>query len=194
MTSVLEWGGGCSCCGRETKAELRAQCKNKGRRLPEAHSFALGVLHDAMTQAGAWGPEMFGGDAELVRQTQAVIRGSWLAAKEKLAFLDRLPYLLCRLNEPGVRDRVLSQWDSGAKTFGCPITEEFVGESSPLRGDVLAMQNDGTGMTSRLAEEVNALRQTTIDDTPGDSPHAKMKTSRCGHAPRPGHTKRRPTA
>ena len=51
------------------------------------------------------------------------MRATWSHALEKLEYLDEVLYLLSRLGQPGVRDRVLAQWDEGAKHAGDPVAE-----------------------------------------------------------------------
>ncbi len=108
MTKLLDWVGGCRCHGLETTPAERASCNWKGRRLPEAHAHATSTLRGAMEEVNSWTPEMLRG-YELLRQGQACMRGTFLLSLEKLQFLDELPCLLVRLDQPGVRDRC--QWD-----------------------------------------------------------------------------------
>ena len=133
------------------------------------------VLQGALSEVNTWEAERFGGDRVLLRQAQACMRGSFLLAQEKVAYLDELPWLLARLQEPGVRDKCLLQWEEGAKYAGDSLTEEFLAESAPLRSDLIAMSPDGSGMSDRLWQAVDQLRQIVIGDMPGEGPHATMR-------------------
>jgi hypothetical protein len=176
MTKLLDWVGGCRCHGLETTPAERASCNWKGRRLPEAHAHATSTLRGAMEEVNSWTPEMLGG-YELLRQGQACMRGTFLLSLEKLQFLDELPCLLVRLDQPGVRDRCLQQWDvEGARAACDPVAHEFCGNGpDTFRADLKAMNADGTGMSERLFRAWDSLRASPMDDTLGEGPHAQMK-------------------
>ena len=175
MTDLLEWCGGCRCHGSNSSSSDRAQCLYKGRRLDEAFLHARAHLRLALDEINSWEPRMVGGDIDLLRQIQAVMRGTWMLSCEKIQFLDELPYLLARLHQPGVRDECLRQWEEVSPDAQDSVSAEFLQESSPLRNDILSMGSDGSGMTERLRQAFDSIRQVPIDDTPGESPHAQMK-------------------
>ena len=132
-------------------------------------------LRADLDEVASWTVGFVDGDAVLLRQAQACMRGAWMFAQEKLQHLDELPHLLSRLSEAGIRDRVVAQWAEAAADAHDPVSAEFLDESSPLRADVLAMAADGTGMSKRLRSAWDSLRQVPIDDTPGEGPHASMR-------------------
>ena len=173
LTRLLNWGGGCRCHNAEDPQ--RQECQFKGRLLPEAYPHAMQHLRAALDEVTSWTAGFLDGNAELLRQGQGCMRGAWLLAKEKLQYLDELPYLLSRLNEAGIRDRCVAQWAEAAADAHDPVSAEFLDESSPLRADVLTMAADGTGMSERLRLAWDSLRQIPIDDTPGEGPHARMR-------------------
>ena len=172
-TRLLNWGGGCRCHNAEDPR--RTECKFKGRLLPEAYPHAMQHLRADLDEVTSWTVGFVDGDAVLLRQAQACMRGAWMFAQEKLQHLDELPHFLSRLNEAGIRDRVVAQWAEAAADAHDPVSAEFLDESSPLRADVLAMAADGTGMSKRLRSAWDSLRQVPIDDTPGEGPHASMR-------------------
>ena len=176
MTELLSWGGGCNCHGPQHSKAERDSCKNKGRRIGQAYLHAMNWLRCALEEISAWTPGMLGGDLDLLRQGQACMRATWLMAQDKLRVFDEVPCLLTRLDEPGVRDRCLAQWDAGARDAGDPVAAEFL-EDTPasLRADLVAMTAEGTGMSPRLRAAWDSLRRAPIDDTVGEGPHAQMK-------------------
>ena len=153
----------------------RDACKGKGRLLPEAYPHATETLRNALAEVNSWDHGRLSDDLVLFRQAQACMRGTYLLALEKLQHLDEVPYLLARLDEPGVRDRCLLQWGEGAAGTHVPVSAEFLQEGSPLRRDLLAMNADGSGMSRVLQIAHESLRQCPIDDTPGEGPHASMR-------------------
>ena len=72
----------------------------KGRLLPEAYPHAMLTLKVVLDDVSLWHAGCVQGDVELLRQAQAAMRGTYILAKEKLQYLDDLPYLLARLHQP----------------------------------------------------------------------------------------------
>lgn len=105
LTPLMEWIGGCPCHQRVDGGAK--DCVRKGRRLREAFSHATRVLEAGLVEATAWGPEDYDGDANLWRECQGAVRYTCILAKEKLGYLNKVPYLLARLDEPGLRDQCL---------------------------------------------------------------------------------------
>ena len=175
ITDILEWGGGCECHGRGSTAAERAACMLKGRRMHHAYKHASESLESALAEVRQWDDGQAGGDTNLLRQTQAVVKGTWHAGMEKLAFLNDIPYLLCRLDQDGVRDRCLEQYDAGGRLAGDPVSDEFLADGSSMRQHVIDMSADGTGMHPELARAVASLQMIPIDDVAGEAPHARMK-------------------
>lgn len=176
MTRVLNWGAGCSCHSQAWHTqEERDSCQWKGRRLGEAWQYGMKAMDLALAEIQSWSAADLNDNAELLRQAQACMRGAWLLARDKLAFLDTLPFLLGRLEQAGVRDRVLAQFDECAVNDHDPISVRFLEPGCSFRRDIEAMNPDGSNMSERLANEWEALRRSPIDDTPGESPHARLK-------------------
>ena len=95
----------------------------------------------------------------LVRQMQSCMKGAGLMYQEKLAYLDCIPHLLARLHMPGVRSRCFAQFNEAPEQYQDSGSVEFMGVGSLLRADMLAMSDDGGGMSSRLAEAWGSLRE-----------------------------------
>ena len=87
-------------------------CFKKGRRLPQAHSFAMNPLRDGLAQADAGTVECFDGEREVLDAAQAVVRATFQLRVVKLDYLDRIPYLVARLRQLGVKSRCMTQFAS----------------------------------------------------------------------------------
>ena len=172
MTSLLRWGSGCRCHRADDPG--RADCQFKGRLLPEAFPKAMLHLEEALREIDGWDENVVG-DVPILRSGQAAMRATWLMAKEKLAHYDHIPWLLGRLDQPGVRDRCLLQFAEAPEAKHEPVSLEFLSPASALYEDVTRMHADGTGMSPKLWNAFDSIRQTPIDDTPAEAPHAAMR-------------------
>jgi hypothetical protein len=73
--------------------------------------------------------------------------------RKKLEFIDTIPYLFCRLKEPGVKDRCVAQ-------FARPGDHNNVSNymfSGTFGRMIQDMSSDGTGMAPPLADEVDSI-------------------------------------
>ena len=145
-----------------------------------AYPYATSQLELALNEANGL-EESQVGDTKLVRQMQAAMRMTYLAGLEKLACFDEFPWLLARLDCPGVRDRCIEQWDvGGGREAADPVAAEFLSADGPLRAHLLAMDFSGGGMSPILQAEWRSLQQCPLDDTVGESPHARMRHIQLG--------------
>ena len=96
-------------------------------------------------------------------------------AREKFDYLNTLPWLLTRLNQPGVRDEALRQFESSPPETHHRVTLQFLGAESILRRDVLSMNADGTGLTKELFDAVHGFAFMPMDDAAGERPHAAAR-------------------
>ena len=60
------------------------------------------MLRDALSTANSWTAEDWGGFEALLVSIQGCVRGAFLLGMSKISFLDKIPVLLARLNEPGL--------------------------------------------------------------------------------------------
>lgn len=105
MGGIMRLGHGCICHEQELLVGKAVDCDKKGRRLPQAYSFATEALRRGLEEANSWAPEDQGGDLGAPTQFEACVRGADKLPMRKVGFLDRLPYLLARLGELHVRSR-----------------------------------------------------------------------------------------
>ena len=94
--------------------EKKVECFRKGRRIAKAYSHAMGALRAMKAEADAWTLAIMGGSQQLLTSAQGTIRGIFFLAELQLNSFDCIPFLLSRLNVPGVRDRAIAQYLSTA--------------------------------------------------------------------------------
>lgn len=123
LTGLMNWVGGCSCHDVGDNSAEAKKCTQKGRRLTEAYDKVLQVVTTMLDEANSWPPAHFGGDLELWRECQGAVRFTNLLAREKAAFLDKVPYLLARLSEAsmGTAGQQASQGQGASHT--CSLIE-----------------------------------------------------------------------
>ena len=135
------------------------------------------MLRDALSTANSWTAEDWGGFEALLVSIQGCVRGAFLLGMSKISFLDKIPVLLARLNEPGVRDRCLEQFHAAPVAAHHRVSREFLepGHESGLRPLVDALNHEASNMSARSKSEVDSLARSPIDDAVGEGPHARGK-------------------
>lgn len=172
LGGIMQWGRGCACHEKALRAGADIACDKKGRRLNEAFKFATHELQRGLEEANAWGPKSTSSGGSFWLECQAAVRATFELGTRKIKFLDKVPYLLARLAEPGVRQRCLDQWESCDPAGHHRVTVEFLSPAGALRRHIDAMNDDGTGMAPELVREVESLLCIPLDDSAAESPHA----------------------
>jgi hypothetical protein len=96
--------------------------------------------------------------------------------------IERVPCnVLCRLDEPGVKDLALAQWRSAPAHSHHEVSREFFGEGSALLPLVEAIDEEGN-MHATLAAECDSIADIPFDGTAAEEPHARA--CRVGEASR----------
>ena len=171
MGRILSWGAGCPCHEEEALRGETVTCWRKGRRLHQVYDFATNYFAEMLEVANSWTVGTFGSGPVFFQQYIGCVRLTALLGEQKLVWADRLPYLLTRLDEAGVKDRCLEQYANGVPGTHHRVTEEFLQPGSRLRHDIDNM-GDGTPMSEELAFEVQSLKDIVLDDGIGEGPHA----------------------
>lgn len=169
---LMAWGQGCPCHHQELQQGMAVECSWKGRRLHQAHAQATSELRRGLDEANSWTAATWGLGYEAWLELQGCVRAAFHLGSRKVAYLDKVPYLLARLGEPGVRGRCLEQWSACPPEAHHRVTREFLDPRGALRRWVDGMAADGT-MHPNLLREVQSLRAIPMDDTVAESPHAK---------------------
>ena len=112
VVSLQKWGAGCLCHRDELVAGKSVACNRKGRLVHMAFDHASRHFTSGMEQASAWTPASFNGRQDLQVDVLGLYRRTQATGLLKLDWLECIPWLLAKLPFPGVRDRVLRQWES----------------------------------------------------------------------------------
>lgn len=171
--ALMSWGRGCRCHEGALRAGNDISCPMKGRRLKEAYRHACSVLEDGLATANAWTVVEWSCDMAALLEWQACVRATHHLAMRKLDFLNKVPWLLARLDEPGVRSQCVSQWESCRAASHHRVTHEFLSPSSDLRPLVDAIGEDGSNVAPRLQREIDSLALIPMDDSVAEGPHAR---------------------
>lgn len=173
LGDIMAWCGGCDCCDPGSAAASR--CRSKGRRLKSAFSFAQGALKSALTEANAWSCHDFGCSLPELAEFQGCVRATVQFATEKIAYLNRVPYLLVNLDQEGVCELALRQWEACGPEGHHPLTCHFLSPGGPLRAAVDDLHRGSRQCSPALRAEIASLELIPIDDTVCESPHARAK-------------------
>jgi hypothetical protein len=105
--------------------------------------------------------------------SEGCVRGTVQAAKTRIQPLDEIPYLLSRLDEEGVPERCIEQWEGMDEDKHHRVSAEFLKPGAPLRADIdrISLQ----GFSPRLQSEVVSIAMVPLDDSVGEAPHAIAK-------------------
>ena len=177
LGDLLQWGGGCECHEAERLRGEAVGCPNAGRRLRSAYQKACQVVTAALREANAWVAADWGGLPLLVASLQGCVRGMCALSLRKIAYLDRIPYLLARLCEPGIRQRCEAQWAAVPPEGHHRVSHEFLNPAhdSGLQPLVAAINPDGANVDPRLRDEIRSVERIPLDDAIAEGPHAAGK-------------------
>jgi hypothetical protein len=90
-------------------------------------------MSEAVREADSWNSTMFNNDASLLQEIQGCVRMLNALTRRKLRFLDRIPYLACRLGEDGVARRCLEQYDQPTPNGHHELSHHFFRPGGLLR-------------------------------------------------------------
>lgn len=103
-----------------------------------------------------WRPSLVGGHIAL-STLQGVVRMVVVLGKQKLDFLDTIPFLFCRLSEPGIRDKCLRQFHEVPAAKHDKVSRYMLGENTRFLQMIQQMNPDGTGMQPLLQDECDSI-------------------------------------
>ena len=172
LTDLMWWGSTCL-CHEHIRGQPIPECDHKGRLITVAFDKCTRVF-DAMIQYGnSLTVQQFGGDIQKLARAQGMINMVVGTGRRKTQFLDEIPYLLARLGEEGVKQRVLQQWNqvppAGHHDIAC---FEFLGATSQLRPLIDALPDGACVLPPLLHEAVMSLRYIPFNDKIAEGPHA----------------------
>ena len=170
VTRLERWGSSCPCVDHQGLCGV--QCDRRGRLLHLAHGHACQEFADALAEVHSWEPERFDMDLVLLQELECCVRATVARGKEKLAFLDRLPYLLCRLDSgASVAQRALDQFGEVPEQHHHRLSVFFLGQDSMFRKDIETLAAGGA-LAPALKHQILCLQDIPLDDSVGESPHA----------------------
>eukprot|EP00959_Pyramimonas_sp_CCMP1952_P210179 4398161-Pyramimonas_sp.AAC.1 len=135
----------------------------------------LGAPQAGVDTINDWTLQDFGGQVDLRNMCFGAVKYAQALCLRKLEFLDRVPYLFARLDEPGVAARTIQQFLSAPLEAHHPLTLEFLGPSSVLKVHVHKLAENGGEMPDILFARVQSLKDVPFDDHVAEGPHAAAK-------------------
>ena len=170
---IQSWGKG----SKQRDAALRTGSEYNHlyncRRLGEAEAYVNASLTQGLAECQEWDVGTFGSGFSYddIVELKTCVRASYVLAEKRHAYLSRLPYLIVRIFEPGVKSRILQQYADFDNHH--PLTEKFLAPGTQLRHDVDLLDCHAPHNASpRLRAEVEALSLVSLDDSIAESPHA----------------------
>ena len=141
-----------------------------GRRLPDAEEYITAQLKRGLDEANGWSESRWGCSADELRELQVCVRMTYVLAWKRHSYVSRLPWLLARLFQPGIRDRCVDQWEDFQHHH--MITQQILDPSNPLRADVDKLHDDGSNASPALRVAVAKVQNIPFDDSIAESPHS----------------------
>jgi hypothetical protein len=142
--------------------------------VPLASAYIATFLDRMLAEAQRWDIDDWLSYAVL-SEFQGAVRMVVAFGREMFLYLDRIPYLLCRLRQPGIKDTCFQQFALRPMADHHRLSCEFLSPSQPLYADVRRVRDDGSGFSSQLDAEVNALEEIPLDDTVNEGPHSSFQ-------------------
>ena len=190
---IIEWlcfiqscGTGCDCHAEE-RARLgrrNVECPWKSRRMAVAYTFAMEQLKRALREVDAWATRTLGCDEAFLSMVQGTVRGNYLLGERHVSYLDYIPYLLGRLEQPGVRDRARLQYRSAPREYHHRESIRLLDDASEFKEDIDAVSHDGRNLSARLLREVESIKHLPFNDGTMEGPHNLAKDAHA-NAPAP---------
>ncbi len=98
-------------------------------------------MQGVMTEMGEWPAYHWGGNADLTAQCKNTVRLATSLLRRKLEWADTVPYILCRVHQPGVALQALAQYDRLSDHH--PVTEYYLKPGSPFRAQIEQIPVEG---------------------------------------------------
>jgi len=178
LCTIQSWGKGCAQLEQARAAGTESQLSDRdrmqcGRRLHEAERYVHAELNRGLLEANAWTVDSFGFGCSFLEleSLKVCCRASFALAHKRHKYLSLLPWLLARLDEPGIKQRCIAQYESHRDHH--PMTHFFMSHGGQLRSAVDLIRPDGTGCSDPLMYWIQIIRQISVDDSIAESPHSQ---------------------
>ena len=171
LDNMMSWIGFCDC---HAEGEGR-QCWRRGRRLKHAYAYVRDTLSEALEEARRWTAASWDGFEWLLHEAQATIRYIYVLGLQNVAYMEQLPWLLVRLDEPGVLQRCIHQWNSTPRDAHHNVSNFFMDPEhvGGIWSDVQNIDAMGGNCSARVKQAIRTLENIPMDDIHGESPHAR---------------------
>ena len=172
LGGLLRWIGTCPC-----NHDKGVVCWWRGRWLHKAYNKALEVLREGLDEAAQWPMHRFRDNQVVWQQGVAAVRQVYALGREGVAYLKTLPYVLARLEEPGIAQEAIDLYAAAPAHLHHPLSNEFLepGHGSGLRPMVEAIDDAGGNVAPALRDAIYARKAVPMDDVVDESPHARAK-------------------
>ena len=141
-----------------------------------AYQYVTSRLDSALLEAEQWAPRHWSNCLIFLSEAQGSVRSCHAFGYESFGYLDKVPYLTSRLNQPGVAARAVVQFDSVDEALHNRNSISVYSKTVPsLRMDVLNITPEGTRATPILQREIDSMNEINCDDSIDEEPHARMK-------------------
>ena len=171
VNRCMRWIGECPC-----HSNTDEPCMRRGRRLHLASAFVSSEL----ASWTAWVEELTVPqcrDVRLWQEFTAVLRYGAHVGHQVFQHLDTLPWLLARLDQPGVKDRCLHRFALVPAAQHHELTRLYLDPEYP--GSLLHLVDDiddeGGHVAPELRAQIDKLKNIPLDDIVQEEPHARMK-------------------
>jgi hypothetical protein len=169
---IQDWIGGCDCHEDEFLAGVDVVCEHKGKRMNRAFTYGMECLHEMLRGIESWTPSEFHGDITMTFEVHACIRYAFALGVEKLAYLDTVPWLFSRLDQPGIKDKCIAQWESAPRAHHHCNTISIMDPTGVIRSDLDLIDHTGGGVSQAVERAIRAIKGLPMDDSIGEGPHA----------------------
>ena len=173
LGGLEQWGGSCL-CHPDRRSGDNLVCDRKGRLLKVAYPHAVRELDAGLADAQTWEVTEFAPlQFNFTSQVLAAVRMTHAVAFKKLQYLDRVPYVLARWGEGGIKEKALSQFDSVAEEKHELITQHLLGRGTRTRALIERESETEALNDPEVMAVVVKLRSVCFDDSKCESPHAR---------------------
>ena len=183
ICEIQSWGKGSKQRDEALAAGTEYNALCNGRRMGEAEVYVDTALTKGLSACNSFTCSTFGDsfDDAGVLELQVAVRGAYVLGRKRHEWLSRLPYLLVRMFEPGMKSRILQQYAEFSNHHSW--TNKILSPGCQLRLDFDAMDESSARATASMAlrREQEALELVPVDDSIAESPHS-IGNRLAGHA------------
>jgi hypothetical protein len=162
----------CDCCNNQRDGLL---CSRRGQRLRTIYDLAVDALRNGLAEGAQWTASRFGGSEALASQAVGIVRAAFALGMKKIEHLDQIPFLFARLDQSGVRDRIIAQFDSVSISQHSSLSVWLCRPGSENRNLLMQIRPDGSGVPDAIKILTDKLSYCNLDDTRNETPHAEAK-------------------